>query len=93
MTDTTNEPKQDGAAFDDYFESIQKKAETLSADPATATETGANGATEDDSDEPRVVDEIESLCMNCHENVSVFRMICDLKPCSLTCHRELLDSC
>jgi hypothetical protein len=39
--------------------------ETVGAQVAEA----ANAA---DNDEPKVVDEIESLCMNCHENVCSF---------------------
>ena len=72
MSNTAQDPKPDGAAFDDYFESLQKKADTLT------TESGANAANEDD-DEPRVVDEIESLCMNCHENVCPAHVLYFLK--------------
>jgi hypothetical protein len=49
----------DGAAFDDHFESIGKKANHLTT-----------GETESEDDQ-RVVDEIESLCMNCREDVSI----------------------
>jgi hypothetical protein len=45
----------DGAAFDDHFESIGKKANHLT----------------ESEDDQRVVDEIESLCMNCREDVSI----------------------
>lgn len=55
--------KADGAVFDDFFESLGKKAEGLSITD------DANANTEEDADEQKVVDEIESLCMNCHENV------------------------
>jgi hypothetical protein len=45
----------DGKLFDDFFENIgDKVAQTEAADET----------------EPKVVDEIESLCMNCHANVS-----------------------
>jgi zinc finger protein len=53
-----------GALFDDYFESLGKKAQTLS----TPAANGTNGAVEPEED-GKVVDEIESLCMNCHKNV------------------------
>lgn len=76
MSNTTQDPKPDGAAFDDYFESLQKKADTLTTDASKASESGANGAADDD-EEQRVVDEIESLCMNCHENVRF-----PIVPCS-----------
>jgi zinc finger protein len=65
-TDKTTE-KPDGAAFDDFFESLGKKAEDLSSQqqPATNGEPAQPG-----EEEQRVVDEVESLCMNCHENVA-----------------------
>jgi len=55
-----------GALFDDYFESLGKKAQTLSTPAANGT-NGTNGAVEPEED-GKVVDEIESLCMNCHKN-------------------------
>lgn len=45
-----------------FFESIGSKAQGLS--------TAMNGETANEDEIPPV-DEIESLCMNCHENVSV----------------------
>lgn len=67
MADTNqNEPKPDGAAFDDYFESLGKKAQNLSSNDNT-NGAATNGLAEDE--DQKVVDEIESLCMNCHENV------------------------
>lgn len=73
MTDSHSTDKPDGAAFDDYFESLGKKAEQLTgnqANPgAASTQLNASGADASD-DEPKIVDEIESLCMNCHKNVS-----------------------
>jgi hypothetical protein len=80
MTSNSQEdPKPDGAAFDDFFESLGKKAEHLTIDEQNGkNETATNGtasldiATKDeveDENEPKIVDEIESLCMNCHENV------------------------
>lgn len=65
------EPKADGAAFDDFFESLGKKAENLTINEQNAEmkEGESNGALLTDDDDQRVVDEIESLCMNCHENV------------------------
>jgi zinc finger protein len=78
-TNSQEDPKPDGAAFDDFFDSIGKKAEHLTIDerngkkdPATngtaPLDTAAKDA-EEDENEPKIVDEIESLCMNCHENV------------------------
>ncbi len=59
--------KPDGAAFDDFFESLGKKAENLTTQEATTN--GAAPVQSNDDDEPKIVDEIDSLCMNCHENV------------------------
>jgi hypothetical protein len=75
MTSPSQEdPKPDGALFDDYFESLGKKAERLNINDKNEKSPGANNdaPTEQakaDEEEQRVVDEIESLCMNCHENV------------------------
>lgn len=62
----SNEPAvgTDGKAFDDFFESIGKQAAKTGGDNSTD-----NAPASLTDDEPRVVDEIESLCMNCHENV------------------------
>lgn len=64
------EHKPDGAAFDQFFDSIGSKAEnlTLNGGGKAATNSAAPSA-ETQEDEPKVVDEIESLCMNCRENV------------------------
>lgn len=71
-TPTQDDPKPDGAAFDNFFESIGKKAEQLTINDKSDRSPNANGdAPQPDQgeDEQKVVDEIESLCMNCHENV------------------------
>jgi hypothetical protein len=47
----------------EFFESIGNRVESLA--PAN---DGAEGA-DDDDDDHRPVDEIESLCMNCGQNV------------------------
>jgi zinc finger protein len=72
-------PKPDGAAFDDFFESLGKKAENLTIEDQNSKKDTATNGTESldtptkgdvqDENEPKIVDEIESLCMNCHENV------------------------
>lgn len=86
MADTKEDVKPDGAAFDDYFESLGKKAEHLSVrdQPTNPTASHATSAITpqstdagpviEDEDDQKVVDEIESLCMNCHENV--YRLEC-----------------
>lgn len=51
----------------EFFESIGKKADQLA--PST-NGNGANGDLNGDEDDGKVVEQIESLCMNCHENVS-----------------------
>jgi zinc finger protein len=55
----------------EFFESIGKKADQLA--PST-NGNGANGASDGDEDDGKVVEQIESLCMNCHEN-GVTRML------------------
>ena len=50
----------------EFFESIGQKASQLSG---TGGDAAAEGQQNGD-DEPKVVEQIESLCMNCHENVS-----------------------
>ncbi|PBP25723.1 ZPR1 zinc-finger domain-containing protein [Diplocarpon rosae] len=67
----TEDPKPDGAAFDTFFDSIGKKADSLTNGPNGEKDHAANGKESPDKldhDEPKVVDEIESLCMNCKEN-------------------------
>lgn len=59
-----------GVAFDDYFESIGKKAAGLSLEEQNG-QPKADVADTEDADEQKIVDEIESLCMNCHANVSL----------------------
>jgi zinc finger protein len=72
MTNPSEEDfKPDGAAFDDYFESLGKKAEHLTINEQNGTQIATNGAPAQPAEEDqKVVDEIESLCMNCRENVS-----------------------
>ena len=72
-THKAEDSKPDGAAFDDFFDSIGKKAENLTIKDQNSTKDPATDGTESieqaGDDEPRVVDEIESLCMNCQQNV------------------------
>lgn len=69
MADNKQTTKPDGKAFDDFFDSIGNKAEQLGSNKKQKTEgeTVEPDAPEVDDDQ-RVVDEIESLCMNCHAN-------------------------
>ncbi|PBP23204.1 ZPR1 zinc-finger domain-containing protein [Diplocarpon rosae] len=67
----TEDPKPDGAAFDTFFDSIGQKAENLTNGQSGQKDPAANGQESPDNldhDESKVVDEIESLCMNCKEN-------------------------
>jgi zinc finger protein len=85
MSDIKEDDKPNGAAFDDFFESLGKKAENLTLkDSASKSKdssavidgkelTTGTAAIADNSDDQKIVDEIESLCMNCHENVSYSR--------------------
>ncbi|KAI0181592.1 ZPR1 zinc-finger domain-containing protein [Hypoxylon sp. FL1284] len=50
----------------DFFESIGQKAGHLT--PATNGTNGTNGVAHNGDDDEKVVEEIESMCMNCHEN-------------------------
>lgn len=52
-----------GKAFDDFYESIGNQAGKLSE----KTDDVADSEIQDG--DGKVVDEIESLCMNCHEQV------------------------
>ncbi|KAG0645918.1 zinc finger protein [Hyphodiscus hymeniophilus] len=68
-----DDPKPDGAAFDDFFESLGKKAEHLTnaehnGHQESPVDSNNNVAQPEREDDQKVVDEIESLCMNCHEN-------------------------
>ena len=49
------------------FNPIGAKVEEVAPLPET---NGVNGASTEEEDDRRPVEEIESLCMNCHENVS-----------------------
>ena len=70
MSNHQEDPKPDGAAFDDFFESIGKKTQNLDINEKAATDGSLPKL--DEEEDQRVVDEIESLCMNCHENVTSF---------------------
>lgn len=70
MANTADAPKPDGSALGDNFESLGKKAENLTInDSKTSPAASGDLPTLEDGDDQKVVDEIESLCMNCHENV------------------------
>lgn len=67
----------------DFFQSIGEKASQLNGTTAT---NGTNGAGHDaDEDEPKVVEEIESLCMNCHEDVSALSFLHPHAPSRTSC--------
>lgn len=59
---------QEYAAGRDQFEDIGTKIESLSLSEKTIEGEADNSDTLEES-EQKVVDEIESLCMGCHENV------------------------
>ena len=56
---------------EDLFTTIGKRVERLEIDDTVNVKRGKNeiGAGEDERAEAKVVDIIESLCMNCEENV------------------------
>jgi zinc finger protein len=93
MSDLKKDDKLDGAIFDDFFENLGKKAEQLTLNdkavkPAESSATvngeesttGTTSAT-DDVDEQKIVDEIESLCMNCYKNVSRLGILLAAERC------------
>lgn len=67
--------KSAGKAADEFFETIGKKADHLAADKkqgngvANSTKATTDSKTYAVEEDQKVVDEIESLCMNCRENV------------------------
>lgn len=63
-SDAHTDGATNGISSTEYFQSIGQQADQVA--PAT------NGAGLTDDDDIKPVDEIESLCMNCHENVSRF---------------------
>jgi zinc finger protein len=73
MSDPVDNPKPDGKAFDDFFDSIGSKAQQVDAskEKDATTATGTDAAPVEEEEEQKVVDEIESLCMNCHANVGI----------------------
>ncbi|KAI1839936.1 hypothetical protein JX266_013854 [Neoarthrinium moseri] len=62
--------EQSVASAPEFFESIGAKASQLNG----AT-NGVDGAGQEGDDEAKVVEEIESLCMNCHENGTTRMML------------------
>lgn len=68
MSAPDENPKPDGKAFDDFFDSIGSKAEQVDSSKVT---DATKAAPVEEEEEQKVVDEIESLCMNCHANVCI----------------------
>ena len=76
----------DGSAIrdereEDLFTTIGRRVERLEIDETINVKRGSNeaGADGDERAEAKVVDKIESLCMNCEENVS--------RPITFNCNR------
>lgn len=65
--DEANKPAGD-VSSSEFFESIGRQAEKVDdgADAVAVEDGGAN-----EGDDQKVVEEIESLCMNCGENVRI----------------------
>lgn len=65
MSSSDQQPQLNGTTnsltSSDYFKAIGQQVDQVA--PAT------NGAEQIDNDDVKPVEEIESLCMNCHENV------------------------
>ena len=62
------EDQHKAVSSNDFFESIGQQAEHVEQVDATAQQDGDENS--------RVVEEIESLCMNCHENVCLPQVLC-----------------
>lgn len=90
MSAPDENPKPDGKAFDDFFDSIGSKAEQVNSSKATDA-TKATPAVEEE-EEQKVVDEIESLCMNCHANVCIRLLLNVMDMFLYYCNRASLDS-
>lgn len=89
MSAPDENPKPDGKAFDDFFDSIGSKAEQVNSSKAT----DATKATPvEEEEEQKVVDEIESLCMNCHANVCIRLLLNVMDMFLYYCNRASLDS-
>ena len=57
---------------EDLFTAIGRRVQDLEIDDtAKVKHFGEGNKTEDDRAEAKVVDKIESLCMNCEDNVSI----------------------
>ena len=67
-----NKELSDDGSRDDVFQSVGKQVEGLSVQDGKFADHDADQHDEEDYDDggPRVVEEIESLCMNCEQNVS-----------------------
>lgn len=65
-----NSKTQDNSTAPDNFETLAKKAEGLSIGAHNVQATKSEMPSLEDGEDQKVVDEIESLCMNCHENAS-----------------------
>lgn len=61
----TPEEKTTNISSSEFFEAIGKKVEHLDGATNGDHNTGCDG----EAGEEKAVEEIESLCMNCHENV------------------------
>lgn len=69
MSTSDQQPQLNGtttsiSSSSEYFKAIGQQVDQVA--PTT------NGAEQTDNDDVKPVDEIESLCMNCHENVCRF---------------------
>ena len=71
MADHNKSTKPDGKAFDDFFDTIGNRAQEVQGN-AKKQKTDDGSAPKEEEEDQRVVDEIESLCMNCHANVRPF---------------------
>lgn len=61
-------PTNQSVAHDEVFRSVGKHVAAMNL-PVVEEEEEEDEEESDDDEGPKVVDEIESLCMNCEENV------------------------
>jgi hypothetical protein len=72
MSNSNMDRKPDGT-YSGGFESLRKKVDHVTGiNDVNSLAAGNCDIATTDSEDEKVVDEIESLCMNCHENVSLW---------------------
>ncbi|KAI9821920.1 MAG: nucleolar zinc-finger protein [Pycnora praestabilis] len=69
----------------DLFEDVGKKVEAMGLSEAMTEGTNATSLETEDEEGPKVIDEIESLCMNCHEDNTEIQQAGEIQQRGLKC--------